>query len=65
MLGGFFILSNSNEELAEYHINGPGRFLTGNPLGLRLVGWILLYCIHADTDIIFIWLQKANDQTHY
>lgn len=60
VLGGFFILSNSNEELAEYHIKGPGRFLTGNPLGLRLVGWILLI---VSMLILILYLYGYKKQT--
>lgn len=45
--GGLFILGQSREELAEYHITGSGRFLTGNPDGLIIVGWLCIILFGA------------------
>ena len=39
---GLFVLSNTDKELAEYTISGPGRFLSGNAGALRTVGWLIL-----------------------
>ena len=53
--GGLFILGQSREELAEYHITGSGRFLTGNPDGLIIVGWLCIILFGA-----FLLFQLLN-----
>ena len=56
--GGLFILGQSREELAEYHITGPGRFLTGNPDGLIIVGWLCIILFGAF--LLFLLLNYKN-----
>ena len=60
VFGGVFILSNSNEELEEYSIKGSGRFLSGHPDGLRLVGvFLLIFSI----SILILYLYEYKVQT--
>ena len=56
--GGLFILGQSREELAEYHITGSGRFLTGNPDGLIIVGWLCIILFGAF--LLFLLLNYKN-----
>lgn len=55
---GFWVVGQSRQELAEYHITGSGRFLTGQPDGLLFVGWICI--VFFGGTVLFLLCNYKN-----
>lgn len=52
---GFWVVGQSRDELAEYHITGSGRSLAGEPDGLLFVGWLCI--IFFSGTFLFFFMQ--------